>query len=92
MRKKQQDREEQQQGNDNKENIDELARRIKAMRVKMGYSNYEYFSYDKNIPRAQYGRYEKGTDIRFSSLVKVVHAFGMTLSEFFEGFEESKGI
>lgn len=66
--------------NENKENIEKLARKIKEMRIKMGYSNYEYFSYDKNIPRAQYGRYEKGTDIRFSSLIKVVHAFGMTLS------------
>jgi transcriptional regulator with XRE-family HTH domain len=65
-----------------------LAKRIRELRIKMGYSNYEVFSYEKEIPRAQYGRYEKGEDMRFTSLVKVVKAFDMTLEEFFsEGFE-----
>ena len=65
-----------------------LAKRIKSLRIKAGYSNYEYFAYDNNLPRAQYGRYEKGEDIRFSSLTKVAKAFKMTLSEFFsEGFD-----
>ncbi len=66
-----------------------LAKRIKELRIKKGYTNYEYFAYEHNISRAQFGRYEKGEDLRFSSLVKVVRAFGMTLEEFFsEGFEE----
>ena len=65
-----------------------LARRIKSLRIKKGYTNYEFFAYDHEIPRAQFGRYEKGEDIRFSSLVKVVKAFDMTLEEFFsEGFD-----
>ena len=72
---------------DNKD-IGKLAKRIKALRIKKGYSNYEYFAFDKEIPRSQYGRYEKGEDLRFSSLVKVVTAFDMTLEEFFsEGFD-----
>lgn len=66
-----------------------LGERIKALRISKGYTNYENFAYDHNISRAQYGRYEKGEDLLFSSLVKVVKAFGMTLEEFFsEGFEE----
>lgn len=68
--------------------VQKLAKRIKSLRIKAGYSNYEYFAYDNNLPRAQYGRYEKGEDIRFSSLVKITKAFKMSLSEFFsEGFE-----
>ena len=68
--------------------VQKLAKRIKTLRIKAGYSNYEYFAYDNNLPRAQYGRYEKGEDIRFSSLVKVAKAFKMSLSEFFsEGFD-----
>lgn len=68
--------------------VQKLAKRIKSLRIKAGYSNYEYFAYDNNLPRAQYGRYEKGEDIRFSSLVKVAKAFKMSLSEFFsEGFD-----
>jgi transcriptional regulator with XRE-family HTH domain len=65
-----------------------LASRIKALRIQKGYSNYENFAFDHDIPRAQYGRYEKGTDLRYSSLLKVIKAFDMTLQEFFsEGFE-----
>ena len=68
--------------------LDKLAKRIKSLRVAKGYSSYEAFAYDHNLSRALYGRYEKGKDLRFSSLVKVVKAFGLTLEEFFsEGFD-----
>jgi hypothetical protein len=40
------------------------------------------------LPRAQYGRYEKGEDLRFSSLMKVIRAYGISPQEFFsKGFE-----
>jgi transcriptional regulator with XRE-family HTH domain len=74
-----------------KENTDKeivkLGKRIKALRIKKGFTNYEYFAYENNLPRAQYGRYEKGEDLRYSSLLKIVKAFNMSLPEFFsEGF------
>jgi hypothetical protein len=70
------------------EDLKKLGKRIKALRIKKGYSSYEYFAYDHNISRAQYGRYEKGEDLRFSSLLKVIKAFDMSLKEFFsEGFD-----
>jgi len=66
----------------------QLGERIKALRLKRGYTSYEYFAYEHNISRAQFGRYEKGQDLRFSSLVRIVQAFDMTLQEFFsEGFD-----
>jgi transcriptional regulator with XRE-family HTH domain len=68
-------------------NIQKLAKRIKELRIKQGYTSYEYFAYDKGFSRSQYGRYEKGEDIRYISLMKLIDAFGMTPSEFFsEGF------
>ncbi|MEO9851590.1 MAG: helix-turn-helix transcriptional regulator [Reichenbachiella sp.] len=71
-----------------KEEILKLANRIKSLRIQKGYSNYENFAYEHKIPRAQYGRYEKGEDLRYSSLLKVVQALGISLSEFFsEGFD-----
>ncbi len=64
-----------------------LGSRIKQLRIAKGFSNYEQFAYANNIPRAQFGRYENGQDLRFSSLVKVISALDMTLQEFFsEGF------
>ncbi len=70
------------------EALKKLGERIKQMRIKKGYTNYEYFAYEHEISRAQYGRYERGEDLRFGTLVKIITAFGMTLEEFFsEGFD-----
>jgi len=67
--------------------IQKLAKRIKALRMDQGYTNSEHFAFDKYFARTQYARYEKGEDLRFTSLVKLVHSFGISLSQFFEGFE-----
>lgn len=65
-----------------------LGKRIRELRIKAGYSSHEAFAYAHDFPRTQYGRYERGNNITFTNLVKVVRAFDMTLEEFFsEGFE-----
>ncbi|CAA9300776.1 MAG: hypothetical protein AVDCRST_MAG56-5401 [uncultured Cytophagales bacterium] len=70
------------------EALQKLGRRIKQLCIQKGYTNYEYFAYEHNISRTQFGRYENGEDLRYSSLLKVVGAFGMTMEEFFgEGFD-----
>jgi len=70
-----------------KQQLKMLGDRIRTIRKKKGYTNYEYFAYEHHFPRAQFGRYENGEDLRFSSLVKIVKAFDMTLADFFqEGF------
>lgn len=70
------------------EDLIKLGNRIKDLRIKAGYSNYEYFAYEHELPRAQYGRYERGEDLRYTSLLKVIKAFGLTPQEFFaEGFD-----
>jgi transcriptional regulator with XRE-family HTH domain len=66
-----------------------LGERIREIRIKRGYTSYEYFAYEHEISRAQFGRYERGEDLRFSSLVRVLNAFDITLEEFFsEGFNK----
>lgn len=68
--------------------IEQLGKRIREIRIEKGYSNYENFAYEHNIPRPQYGRYERGEDLKFSSLLKVLKGFDMTLEEFFsKGFD-----
>lgn len=52
-----------------------LAGRIKSLRKRAGYTSYEIFAYDHNITRSQWGRYEKGEDIRFTSLVRICKIF-----------------
>ena len=68
--------------------IKKLAKRIKSLRIQKGYSSYENFAFDNKIHRVQYGRYETGTDMQFTSLLRIAKAFDMTLEEFFsEGFD-----
>ena len=73
---------------DSEKTLKQLGERIKELRVKKGYKSYEYFAYDHEISRAQFGRYENGQDLRFSSLLKVINALGISLEDFFsEGFD-----
>lgn len=68
--------------------LKKVGSRIKKLRIKKGYTNYEYFAWDHHIPRSQYARYEQGKDLRLSSLLKVLKALDITLEEFFQkGFD-----
>ena len=65
-----------------------LANRLREVRKEKGYDNYEQFAFDNELPRAQYGRYEKGQDLRFSSLIKVLKALDISPKDFFsKGFD-----
>jgi transcriptional regulator with XRE-family HTH domain len=69
------------------EDVKKLAERPRTIRTQKGYASHEIFAYEYNIPRAQYGRYERGENLRFDSLMKIIKAFDMTVEEFFsEGF------
>lgn len=74
------------QEKDIQQSLERLGARIKELRLARGYTNYETFAYKHDLPRAQYGRYEKGSDLRFTSLIKVIEALGVTPEEFFRGF------
>ena len=73
---------------ENDEYLKKLGKRIKDLRIKKGYTNYEYFAFEHNIGRAQYGKYETGGNIQFNTLVKILKALNITLKDFFsEGFD-----
>jgi transcriptional regulator with XRE-family HTH domain len=65
--------------------VKKIGARIKQLRMKAGYSSLEKFAYEFEISRTQYARYERGEDMRISSLMKVLAAHEMTLAEFFKG-------
>lgn len=68
--------------------LQKLAKKLLALRKNAGYSNADFFAYENQIHRSQYGRYENGSDLKFTTLVKIINAHGLTLKEFFsEGFE-----
>lgn len=68
--------------------LEMLGKRIKELRKMKGYTNQEIFAYDNGLNRAQYNKYERGGDIRFSSLVRLLKALDISLKDFFkDGFE-----
>ena len=64
-----------------------IGERLKFYRKKAGYSNYEYFAYENNISRPQYGKYEAGANIQLNTLYKILKALKVTPEEFFKGIE-----
>jgi transcriptional regulator with XRE-family HTH domain len=67
--------------------LKQVGDRLKYYRKKAGYTNYEYFAYENNISRPQYGKYEAGANIQLNTLIKILKALNVSLEEFFKGFE-----
>jgi transcriptional regulator with XRE-family HTH domain len=75
---------------DNNERIylKKIGERLRYFRKKAGYTNSEYFAYENNISRPQYGKYEAGANIQLNTLIKILNAMNVSLEEFFNGFNE----
>lgn len=68
--------------------LKKMAERLKSLRKKKGYSNMDIFAYEHGFGRAQYGRYENGQDLRYTTIVRLANCFEMSIKEFFsEGFD-----
>ena len=68
--------------------LNKLSARIKELRKNKGYKSHEAFAYDIGISRSQYNKYERGYDIRFTTLVRIIKELNMSIDEFFsEGFD-----
>ena len=66
--------------------LKQIGERLRYFRKKAGYTNSEYFAYEHNISRPQYGKYEAGANIQLNTLMKILKALNVSLEEFFSGF------
>ena len=62
----------------------QVAEKIKALRVKAGFTSYETFAFTKDINRVQYYRIEKGQNITLKTLIKVLKIHNLTIQDFFK--------
>lgn len=62
-----------------------IAERLKTLRKEAGHKSYETFAWDNDIPRMQYYRMETGKNFQFSSLLRILDIYKMSLEEFFKG-------
>lgn len=67
--------------------IDKIGARIRELRKGNGYTNHDLFAYDHGLDRTQYSKYERGADMRISSLIKVLAALDISPAEFFKDFK-----
>ena len=72
--------------------LKKIGLRLKALRKSKGYTSPDKFSYENNLNRSQYGKYEAGnTNITIGTLISILNCFGVSLSEFFDiEFYETK--
>ena len=70
--------------------IKKVANRLRELRIEAGYTSYESFANDHDLPRVQYWRMEKGTNFRFSSFLLILDKHQMTMGEFFDGIDGKK--
>lgn len=70
--------------------LDFIAKRLKEIRIKKGYTNYEYLAYELGMSRSLYGTYENGANITIVTLVRILEHLDVSLEEFFnEGKKKS---
>ena len=61
-----------------------ISKKIKKLRKDKGYTSYESFVFDYDLPRMQYWRIESGkTNLTIKSLLKILKIHKLTLKEFF---------
>ena len=70
-----------------KKYLAKLGERMKLLRKKAGHTSYEYFAYENEISASQYAKYERGGNIQFNTLIKILKALDVTFEEFFKGFD-----
>ena len=74
--------------NQESKHLNQLGNRLRYYRKLKGYSNYEHLAYDLGISRSQYGKYENGGNIKFSTLSKILDFLDVSPKEFFsDGFD-----
>jgi hypothetical protein len=65
--------------------LENIGKRLKALRLQRGYSSYMVFAYEHDIEPSQYGRYERGVNMKIANLLKVLKALKISPEEFFKG-------
>ena len=66
------------------ERLKKIGAKLRRIRLERGYTSYESFAWDHELPRMQYWRMENGKNFTFVSLIKILDALEMPLSEFFD--------
>ena len=74
-----------------REQIKRIAKKVKELRVKAGFSSYEGFALHTGINRNSYFRFERsastGDNYTIALLIKITRGLNISLSDFFHDIE-----
>jgi len=72
---------------ENQETYEKIGARLKALRLKKGFTSADKFAFTHEIDRSQYGKYERGRDMQMSTLLRLLAIHNMSIEDFFgKGF------
>lgn len=60
-----------------------VGQRLRELRKERNISNYENLAYELGIARSQYWKYENGSNMKLSTLLKITNYYDITIEEFF---------
>ena len=63
--------------------LKQIAQKLKQLRLAKGYSSYESFAFDHDLPRVGYGRHEQGSNLTLKSLLRLLDIHQLSLTDFF---------
>ena len=65
--------------------INQIANKIKKLRIDAGFTSYENFANAHDIDRKQYWRMEKGCNLTIRSIATIANCHKISLEDFFRG-------
>ncbi len=72
--------------------LKQIGQRLADLRKQAGYTSYENFALDHDLPRMQYWRIEKGkVNLTIRSLLRILDIHHVTLTEFFSSIRAKRG-
>lgn len=63
--------------------LNQIAQKLKQLRLDKGYSSYEVFAFEHELPRVGYGRHEQGSNLTLKSLLRLLDIHQVSLADFF---------
>ena len=70
--------------------LKQIAQKLKQLRLDKGYSSYEAFAFDHELPRVGYGRHEQGSNLTLKSLLRLLDIHQVSLADFFADMSASQ--
>jgi hypothetical protein len=58
-----------------------LGEKLRELRLRSGQKSYENFATENGLNRANYGRYEKGANLRVSTLINILKAHNLSIED-----------